>query len=94
MFQPDFETLIIGAGFGGMTMAIKLAASGYESFQIIEKADEVGGTWRENTYPGAECDIASAFYSFSFEPNPAWDFKWAKQKQIHDYQKELSLIHI
>lgn len=87
MIQPDFETLIIGAGFGGMTMAIKLASSGRNNFQIVEKADEVGGTWRENTYPGAECDIASAFYSYSFEPNPTWDFKWAKQKQIHDYQK-------
>jgi len=45
------------------------------------------GTWRENTYPGAECDIASALYSYSFAPNPAWDFKWAKQAQIHAYQK-------
>jgi len=90
MTEPDFETLIIGAGFGGMTMAIKLAASGHENFLIVEKADEVGGTWRENTYPGAECDIASAFYSYSFAPNPAWDFKWAKQKQIHNYQKEIA----
>jgi cation diffusion facilitator CzcD-associated flavoprotein CzcO len=86
----DTETLIIGAGFGGMCMGVQLKEAGKTDFIIVEKADEVGGTWRENTYPGAECDIASALYSYSFAPNPAWDFKWAKQKQIHAYQKGIA----
>ena len=90
MGQPDYKTLIIGAGFGGICMGVKLKGRGDDDFVIVEKADEVGGTWRENTYPGAECDIASALYSYSFAPNPAWDFKWAKQKQIHAYQKEIT----
>jgi len=87
MGHHDCKTLIIGAGFGGLCMGVKLKEAGDDDFVIVEKADEVGGTWRENTYPGAECDIASALYSYSFAPNPAWDFKWAKQAQIHAYQK-------
>lgn len=79
------DVLIIGTGFGGLCMSAKLKASGKEDFIILEKADGVGGTWRENRYPGAECDIASVLYSYSFYPNPTWDFKWAKQKQILDY---------
>ena len=90
MGQPDCKTLIIGAGFGGICMGVQLKERGDDDFIIVEKADEVGGTWRENTYPGAECDIASALYSYSFAPNPAWDFKWAKQKQIHEYQKTIA----
>jgi len=90
MGEVDCKTLIIGAGFGGMCMGVQLKARGDDDFIIVEKADEVGGTWRENTYPGAECDIASALYSYSFAPNPAWEFKWAKQKQIHAYQKGIA----
>jgi cation diffusion facilitator CzcD-associated flavoprotein CzcO len=90
MGKVDCKTLIIGAGFGGICMGVQLKERGDDDFIIVEKADEVGGTWRENTYPGAECDIASALYSYSFAPNPSWDFKWAKQKQIHDYQKRVA----
>ena len=90
MGKVDCKTLIIGAGFGGLCMGIKLRMREDTNFIIVEKADEVGGTWRENTYPGAECDIASALYSYSFAPNPAWDFKWAKQAQIHAYQKDIA----
>jgi cation diffusion facilitator CzcD-associated flavoprotein CzcO len=90
MGKQNCKTLIIGAGFGGLCMGVKLKERGDDDFIIVEKADEVGGTWRENTYPGAECDIASALYSYSFAPNPAWDFKWAKQKQIHAYQKNIA----
>ena len=86
----DTQILIIGAGFGGLCMGVQLKEAAQDDFIIVEKADEVGGTWRENTYPGAECDIASALYSYSFAPNPAWDFKWAKQKQIHAYQKNIA----
>jgi len=57
---------------------------------IVEKAASLGGTWRENTYPGAECDIPSSLYSYSFAPNPDWDYKWSKQEQILSYMKKFS----
>lgn len=77
--------IIIGTGFGGIAMAVALQKAGYDDFIMLEKAATLGGTWRDNTYPGAECDIPSALYSYSFAPNPTWDFKWAKQPQILAY---------
>ena len=71
-------------------MAFKLKEAGIHDFIILEKAEQLGGTWRENTYPGSECDIPSALYSYSFAPNPDWQRKWSGQQQIHDYQKSLS----
>ncbi|MGC6471362.1 MAG: flavin-containing monooxygenase [Parvibaculales bacterium] len=88
--QPQFDIIIIGTGFGGLCMAHKLKQAGYDNILLLEKGDEVGGTWRENTYPGAECDIPSVLYSYSFAPNPAWDFKWAKQPQIFRYLKDFA----
>lgn len=82
------KTLIIGSGFSGLCMAIKLKQAGLDDFVVLEKASELGGTWRDNTYPGAECDIPSALYSYSFEPNPAWEFKWSGQAQILKYQQD------
>jgi len=79
------KLVIVGSGFGGLGLAFKLREQGIEDFVILEKAGGVGGTWLHNTYPGAECDIASSLYSYSFAPNPAWDFKWAKQPQILSY---------
>lgn len=66
-------------------MAIKLLERGITNFIILEKAASLGGTWRENTYPGAECDIPSALYSYSFEPYPKWEYKWSMQPQILEY---------
>jgi cation diffusion facilitator CzcD-associated flavoprotein CzcO len=63
------RVLIIGTGFSGMGMAIRLKQHGSDEFIIVDKAAEFGGTWRENTYPGCACDIPSHMYSFSFEPN-------------------------
>src|SRR5712692_6611605 len=63
---------IVGAGMSGLLMGIKLKEVGIESFTIYEKADRLGGTWRENSYPGLSCDVASRFYAYSFEPNPDW----------------------
>ena len=60
-------------------MGIKLKELGIHDFVLLEKADDIGGTWRENTYPGAECDIPSALYSYSFEPYPDWEYKWSMQ---------------
>lgn len=71
-------------------MAAKLKRSGREDFILLEKAGGLGGTWRENRYPGAECDVGSNFYSYSFFPNPDWDHRWAKQAQILDYQNKFA----
>jgi len=84
---PDFQVAIIGTGFAGLGMAIRLKKDGIDSFVVFEKADEVGGTWRENTYPGAACDVPSHMYSFSFEPNPRWTRTFAPQPEILDYLK-------
>jgi cation diffusion facilitator CzcD-associated flavoprotein CzcO len=64
------KVAIIGAGMSGLCMAFKLQDAGLDTFTIFEKADEVGGTWRDNTYPGLTCDVPSRYYSYSFRPNP------------------------
>lgn len=76
---------IIGSGFSGLCLGIHLKKRGNDNFVIFEKAGRLGGTWRENTYPGAECDIPSALYSFSFERNPNWTHKWSEQEEILRY---------
>ncbi len=63
---------IIGSGFGGIAMAIRLIQNNIHDFIILEKANEVGGTWRENQYPGAACDVQSHMYSLSFAPKADW----------------------
>ncbi len=85
MIKKVYTTLIIGTGFSGLAMAIKLKDEGITDFHMLEKAKDIGGTWRENTYPGAECDIPSALYSYSFEPYPEWEYKWSMQPQILEY---------
>lgn len=82
-----YTSIIIGSGFSGICMSIQLKQKGINNFIILEKANDIGGTWRENTYPGAECDIPSALYSYSFEPYPDWEYKWSHQPQILDYLK-------
>jgi cation diffusion facilitator CzcD-associated flavoprotein CzcO len=76
---------IIGAGFGGIGTAIQLLKAGIKDFIILERADSVGGVWQANTYPGAECDVPSHLYSFSFEPNPQWSRKFSPQPEIRAY---------
>ena len=80
------RALIIGTGFSGLGMAIELQRRNVD-FLILEKADEIGGTWRDNTYPGCACDIPSHMYSFSFEPKPDWKHMWSFQPEIFDYLK-------
>ena len=77
--------LIIGAGFGGLGMAIELGRAGEHDVLLLEKGGDVGGVWRENTYPGAACDIPSHLYSFSFEPNPHWSRAYSPQAEILAY---------
>ena len=76
---------IIGAGMGGILMAIKLKEAGFDDFVILEKGDRVGGTWRENTYPGLHCDFPSHFYSYSFFQNPNWTYRFSPGPEIRDY---------
>ena len=75
--RDDFPIAIIGAGFSGIGAAIQLLKAGIQSFTIFERASEIGGTWRENTYPGCACDVPSHVYSFSFEQNPTWSRRYA-----------------
>ncbi|MDF2695662.1 MAG: NAD(P)/FAD-dependent oxidoreductase [Labilithrix sp.] len=81
----DVEVVIVGTGFSGLCMAIQLVKHGRRSFVLLEQADDVGGTWRENHYPGCACDVPSHLYSFSFEPNPAWSRTYAPQAEILTY---------
>lgn len=84
------QIAIIGAGMGGLGMAAKLRRAGIDSFVVLEKGSDVGGTWRDNHYPGSGCDVPSHLYSFSFEPKLDWSRKFAKQPEIHDYQLQLT----
>lgn len=84
---------IIGAGLSGMCMAIRLKKAGFTNFTIYEKADEVGGTWRENTYPGVACDVPSHLYSFSFEPNPGWSKHYSPGAEIQNYAQHCAQVH-
>src|ERR1043165_4319707 len=81
----DFPIAIIGAGFAGIGMAIQLKQAGIHSFTIFERAGDIGGTWRDNTYPGAACDVPSHVYSFSFEPKADWSSSFSPQQEIQDY---------
>lgn len=76
---------IIGSGFSGLGVAIKLREAGIDDFVILERGDDVGGTWRDNTYPGAACDVPSHLYSFSFAPNPRWSQAFSPQPEIFAY---------
>lgn len=80
----DYEVAVIGAGFGGIGMATRLAAMGVDNFVILEKSDRLGGTWRDNTYPGAACDVPSHLYSFSWD-QPAWRRRYSPQADILAY---------
>ncbi|MGT2433083.1 flavin-containing monooxygenase [Cupriavidus basilensis] len=83
--QLDAEVIIVGTGFAGQCMAIKLREAGFDSVLLLERAATVGGTWRDNHYPGAACDIPSHLYSFSFELNPDWSRTYPGQGEIHAY---------
>jgi cation diffusion facilitator CzcD-associated flavoprotein CzcO len=79
------EVVVIGSGFAGIGMGIKLKAAGRHNFVILEKAAELGGTWRDNTYPGCTCDVPSYLYPFSYEQNPEWSRLFSPREEIWDY---------
>ncbi|MEE2674663.1 MAG: NAD(P)/FAD-dependent oxidoreductase [Myxococcota bacterium] len=81
----DLPIAIIGSGFAGIGAAIQLKKAGIDSFTIFERADEIGGTWRDNTYPGAACDVPSHVYAFSFEQKPDWSRAFAESSEIQAY---------
>jgi cation diffusion facilitator CzcD-associated flavoprotein CzcO len=91
--QVDVEIAILGAGFAGLCMAIALQRAGQHDFVILERAAEVGGTWRDNHYPGAACDIPSHLYSLSFAPKPDWSRVYPTQPELHAYLRELADRH-
>src|SRR5438270_7738193 len=91
--QRDFRIAILGAGFGGLGMAIRLREKGIEDFVVLERDEEVGGTWWANTYPGCQCDIPSHLYSYSFAPNPNWTRTYPLQPEIRDYLSNLADRH-
>ena len=85
-YRPDMTGIVIvGAGFGGIGMAIALKKAGFHDFVILEKSDDLGGTWHHNQYPGCACDVPSPLYSYSFELNPAWSRLFAPQQEIWEY---------
>jgi cation diffusion facilitator CzcD-associated flavoprotein CzcO len=79
------SVIVIGAGFGGLGVGIELLRAGVTDLTILEKADDIGGVWRDNTYPGAACDVPSSLYSWSFAPNPTWGHRYSRQEEILDY---------
>ncbi|MDQ1180950.1 cation diffusion facilitator CzcD-associated flavoprotein CzcO [Rhodococcus sp. SORGH_AS 301] len=79
------DTIIIGSGFAGLGAAIKLSQQGSTDFLVLERGSDVGGTWRDNTYPGAACDVPSHLYSYSFALNPDWTRSFSRQPEIQKY---------
>src|SRR4051812_16635380 len=87
---PRVNIFLVGAGFGGLGAAIKLQEAGEPDFLCVDRGSEVGGTWRDNSYPGAACDVPSQLYSFSFAPNPDWSHSFSRQPEIQDYLRRVA----
>ncbi|MCW2673463.1 MAG: FAD-dependent pyridine nucleotide-disulfide oxidoreductase [Frankiales bacterium] len=85
--------VIVGSGFAGIGMGVRLKQAGIDDFVILERASEVGGTWRDNTYPGCACDVPSKLYSFSFALNPDWTRSFSPQPEIRSYLKRCAVDH-
>lgn len=85
-----YDTIVVGAGISGIAAAVQMNKANYHNYLVIEKADRVGGTWRDNTYPGCGCDVPSALYSFSFAPSHKWSHLFAKQPEILSYLEEVA----
>jgi len=89
----EMRFAIIGAGMSGILSAIKLREAGFREVTLYEKADRLGGTWRENTYPGIACDVPSHLYSYSFEPNPEWSHRFSPGGEIQAYFEGVARKH-
>jgi cation diffusion facilitator CzcD-associated flavoprotein CzcO len=84
------EVVVVGSGFSGLDMGVKLKKAGIQDFVILEKAGDVGGIWRDNTYPGCECDVQSHLYSLSYEQNPNWTKSFSTQPEIWTYLRHVA----
>src|ERR1700754_4167049 len=84
------DVAIVGSGFAGLGAAVRLAQAGRNDFIVLEKGESLGGTWRDNTYPGCACDVQSHLYSFSFAPNPDWSRLYARQPEIQAYLEDIA----
>ena len=93
LIESEIGVAILGAGFAGICMAIKLKEQGRADFRIFEKASSLGGTWRDNTYPGCACDVPSHLYSYSFDQNPDWSRTYATQPEILAYLRRVAANH-
>src|SRR5271167_1822433 len=89
----DLRFAVIGAGMAGILSAIKLTEAGFNDLTVYEKADSLGGTWRENTYPGLSCDVPSHLYSYSFALNPQWSHHFSPGPEIHAYFERVAEEH-
>src|SRR2546429_5641069 len=90
MTHRNVDVLVAGGGFSGVGAAIKLTQAGKRDFVVIDRGSEVGGTWRDNTYPGAACDVPSHLYSFSFELNPKWSRSFSDGWEIQQYLRDVA----
>src|SRR5918994_3092269 len=88
--STEVDIAIVGSGFSGLCMAIKLREAGIEDFVVLERGAKVGGTWWVNTYPGCGCDVPSHLYSFSFAPNPDWTRTYSRQGEIEAYLQRVA----
>jgi len=86
----DVRFVIIGTGFAGLGAAIALRRAGHHDLVVLERADDVGGTWRDNAYPGCRCDVESNLYSFSFAPNPDWSQTYSAQPELRSYLRDIA----
>ena len=91
--SEPLDALVVGAGFSGVAMAVGLRERGVQRFAVLEAADELGGTWRENRYPGCACDIPAQLYSYSWAPNPGWSRTYAPQEEIWAYLRDVAARH-
>src|SRR5262245_5234824 len=90
--HSHYRVAVIGAGFGGLGMAVALQQAGIDDFVILDQADDLGGTWRDNVYPGAACDVPCHLYSFSFRPG-RWSRRFPPQPEILAYLRALADDH-
>lgn len=93
MDLPHTHVAVVGAGFGGLCAAIALDRADEPDFLVLERGGDVGGTWRDNTYPGAACDVPSQLYSYSFAPNPHWTHSFSPQPEIQAYLQRVAEQH-
>ena len=86
----EVDVAIVGAGFSGLGMGVRLLEEGVKDFVVLERGEKVGGTWWFNTYPGCGCDVPSHLYSFSFAPNPDWTRTYSRQGEIEAYLRRVA----